>query len=384
MANFKDKILNSLKSSKKIENELKVLTKYQKNLINNHSNPVIKDEDKNRLLQKYSDLQNIGEALYRYNSLIDNECFDEAETEKENIENIVLKGSVSNTKYIWRSELGEHTCDACANLDGQEFNFYDEIPERPHPNCKCYVDIVEYENNGADDGDGNNGQSHGHGKGNGNPKPNKPKEEPCDCWDKIDEICKQADDLKNDLESQLSDIESLIEEDENSLNEFKTLKLEAEKLQIEIENIEPCSDDCIAYVTGMAVNIPNDDKAEKIMYEIMKHTESSRQVYQIFLEHKHEMEEAQNGMDKYYHAKANCTSAELGFMQSAWALLSSVGKEVYDIAKKTIVLHMDFSSVIKDSMQDLRADYYGLKKAKEHGSCSDKVRDVNDYVFKKK
>ena len=39
----------------------------------------------------------------------------------------------------------EHTCDVCADIDGQEFDYYDEVPERPHPNCKCYVEIVEYE-----------------------------------------------------------------------------------------------------------------------------------------------------------------------------------------------------------------------------------------------
>ena len=63
--------------------------------------------------------------------------------EKGNIESKVLKGGVSYNKYVWHSENGEHTCDVCSELDGQEFDYYDEVPERPHPNCKCYVEIVE-------------------------------------------------------------------------------------------------------------------------------------------------------------------------------------------------------------------------------------------------
>ena len=31
-------------------------------------------------------------------------------------------------------------------MDGQEFDFYDEVPQRPHPNCKCTVEIVEETN----------------------------------------------------------------------------------------------------------------------------------------------------------------------------------------------------------------------------------------------
>ena len=49
--------------------------------------------------------------------------------------------------YVWHSENSENTCDVCTELDGQEFDFYDEVPERPHPNCKCYElmsDFLEF------------------------------------------------------------------------------------------------------------------------------------------------------------------------------------------------------------------------------------------------
>lgn len=59
-------------------------------------------------------------------------------------------------------------------------------------------------------------------------------------------------------------------------------------------------------------------------------------------------------------------------------------KEIYDFSKKVFSLHMDIKEVAKDCLQDLKADWYGIQKAKEHGYCPDKVRDVNDYVFKEK
>ena len=49
----------------------------------------------------------------------------------------------SYNKYIWHSENSDDTCDVCKSLDGKEFDFYEEVPERPHPNCKCTVEIVE-------------------------------------------------------------------------------------------------------------------------------------------------------------------------------------------------------------------------------------------------
>ncbi len=55
----------------------------------------------------------------------------------------ILKGGISNVHYVWRCEKGENTCEVCKALDGKEFDMYEEVPERPHPNCRCTVDIVE-------------------------------------------------------------------------------------------------------------------------------------------------------------------------------------------------------------------------------------------------
>lgn len=143
MAKLKDKILNALKRDDELENTLNLLSKSQENLLKNYSNPAVKDKDRDNILQNYSNLQNIGQALYRFNTLKSQNYLADAREEKKNIENVLLKGGVSYNKYIWHSENGENTCDECKALDGEEFGFYDEVPPRPHPNCRCWVDIIK-------------------------------------------------------------------------------------------------------------------------------------------------------------------------------------------------------------------------------------------------
>ena len=146
MANLKEKILHALKYNKQVDMVLDDLSISQENLLNNYSNPAIKQKDKNKILKKFTDLQNIRNLLHRYNKLNENNYTQDALDEKDNIFNIILKGGISYNKYVWHSENSENTCDICKSLDGQEFDFYDEVPQRPHPNCKCTVEIVEETN----------------------------------------------------------------------------------------------------------------------------------------------------------------------------------------------------------------------------------------------
>ncbi len=58
--------------------------------------------------------------------------------------NFTLKGHVSyaaKRKYKWITEFGENTCEKCAALNGKEFE-ENEVPPRPHPNCKCRVEEI--------------------------------------------------------------------------------------------------------------------------------------------------------------------------------------------------------------------------------------------------
>ncbi len=145
MANLKNKILQALQKGKNVETILN-------DLLKNHSNPVFSNKDKNKILKQYTKLQNIGKSLYRYNALNENNV--ESDSERADIEKTVLKGGISYNKYVWHSENGENTCEVCKSLDGQVFDFYDEVPERPHPNCRCTVEIVDEDDIEVEDNEG--------------------------------------------------------------------------------------------------------------------------------------------------------------------------------------------------------------------------------------
>jgi len=57
----------------------------------------------------------------------------------------VLKGGVSYTEgennYIWHSTSS--ACEACQALNGMSFDSIDSIPDRPHPNCRCWIEDKE-------------------------------------------------------------------------------------------------------------------------------------------------------------------------------------------------------------------------------------------------
>lgn len=54
---------------------------------------------------------------------------------------IVLEGGIGNYKYIWHSN--DCACAKCQALDGTEYDNEKDIPDKPHPNCKCYVEVVD-------------------------------------------------------------------------------------------------------------------------------------------------------------------------------------------------------------------------------------------------
>lgn len=266
--------------------------------------------------------------------------------------NLVLNGGVSNAKYIWHVE-SDKACEACQILDGTEYTFEGDIPDKPHPHCRCYIEIVENSQN----------------------------QEPCDCWEQIQAIMDEVDELEGETNSLVDEMFFMQDEVENYLYTLENYIVQIDNLKNELLQVEPCGENCMV-PTGAAANITDDKKLEEIFYTIVKNNQSALEVYNIFLRNKHEMENTKNSYDKYYHAKANCEAAELGKIQTLFAILLSVAKEIKDYAKKVFIEHQNAKKVYEDCLNDLRADLYGLQKAKEHGYCSDKVKDVGK-IFKK-
>ena len=363
MANLKEKILQSLKNRKELGPTLNTLSKSQENLLKNYSNPVINNKDKGKLLKSYTDLQDIGKSVYRYNTLQEHNYSKDAQDEKENIETKVLKGGVSYNKYIWHSENGEHTCDVCADLDGQEFDYYDEVPERPHPNCKCYVEIVEYDDE------------------NSIPETNE-NEEPCDTIDEIEAL--------------ISDIEGGIQESESLVDEVETEVQDLEKDVLRVQNLiqdadttlEILSEEYEKHLPECENNVDADYAymyAKKAEWQTLLHDVlgilntigAFLNTLRIFISnyvellyHAYHLKEFE--MDKYYHSKANCEATqEMGILAEKYAEFLSNQKENFDQWHNMYARSqkVTIEEAIADSERDQVANRLGRERGRKYPYC---------------
>ncbi|MBS4759325.1 MAG: hypothetical protein KHX03_01340 [Clostridium sp.] len=46
-----------------------------------------------------------------------------------------------NVEYEWKTEPG--ACEVCQEMNGKIYDSANDIPDRPHPNCKCHIEILE-------------------------------------------------------------------------------------------------------------------------------------------------------------------------------------------------------------------------------------------------
>lgn len=286
----------------------------------------------NTSMATYGKLNERGQSLYRYDQLSKAGLKDDAKAESTKVNNLVnnfnaieegtvLKGGISNTRYVWVAEAD--ACDDCQDLDGTEYESPDDAPIPLHPNCKCQIEeFYDEEPDETDDDDG----------------------EPCDVADQVDEMFCEVDSEETELESENNEAESLIE----TINEIL---------------VQP-----ICQGLTNAANAVVDAFAE------------AKQAYDIFVEKKAEMEQYR-GYDKYYHAKANCEATELGTIGELTAHILSAGKEAKDIFKKTIVQGKDVVDVWNDSLNDIGADVYGIEQGHRCRYCDFTEQDVKD-VFK--
>lgn len=362
MANLKNKILQALRSEKNLEETFDSLSTSQENLLKNYFNHVFSNKDKNKILKKSTDLQNLGKALYRYNALKENNYQNDSDVEKSDIENTVLKGGISYYKYVWHSENGEHTCDKCKALDGKVFDFYDVVPERPHPNCKCTVEIVE-----ADEE---------------NSKPQNDNEEPCDA---INEIEIMIDDIETNIretETLLSEVEIYTQDLENDVFRVQNLIQEADS------TLEILSEEYGKHLPECENNVVDDYAymyVKRAEWQILLHDvlnlvhpiESFKNTLKIFISnyiellyHAYHLKEYE--MDKYYHSKANCEATqEMGIIGEKYAIFLSDQKETFDqwnnIYAKSHKVTVE--EAIADSERDQVANRLGRERGRKYPNC---------------
>lgn len=363
MANLKQKVLHALKHENQLEIALDDLSKSQENLLNNYSNLAIKQKDKNKILKKFTDLQNIRNLLHRYNKLNENNYTQDALGEKDNIENIILKGGISYNKYVWHSENSENTCDICKSLEGQEFDFYDEVPQRPHPNCKCYVEIVEYNDEKSI------------------PETNE-NEEPCDTIDEIEALI-------SDIEGGIQESERLVDEVETEVQDLENNVLRVQNLIQDTDTtLEILSEEYGKHLSECENNVDADYAymyAKKAEWQTLLHDilgilnpiGAFLDTLKIFISnyvellyHAYHLKEFE--MDKYFHSKANCEATqEMGILGEKYAEFLSNQKENFDqwnnmYAKSHKVT---IEEAIADSERDQVANRLGRERGRKYPYC---------------
>lgn len=54
----------------------------------------------------------------------------------------ILKGSITDDRFVWKANKG--ACKKCASMNKKIFMNREDIPQKPHPNCKCRINKIHY------------------------------------------------------------------------------------------------------------------------------------------------------------------------------------------------------------------------------------------------
>ena len=101
-------------------------------------------------VRMYNKLSDIEKRFYRYKMFSQMNMAEEAEAELdvpefteaelEQFKKYTIKVKDRPGLYIWRTEPG--ACEECQALDGTIYTNLNEIPPKPHPNCKCSTEKI--------------------------------------------------------------------------------------------------------------------------------------------------------------------------------------------------------------------------------------------------
>lgn len=296
----------------------------------------------NASMATYGKLNEIGQSLYRYDQLSKAGLKDEAQAESTKANNLIsnfnssedgepLKGYISNTKYVWHAS-GD-SCEACQDLDGTEYDSIEDVPEKPHPNCNCYVEAVDDE----EDENGNGGG-----------------DEPCDCYeivsgwlDDCEELCGEYESASGDGDSTLDELQSIA----NQMVNYANSKIEElQELQDEINHLK--------------------DDALNELQDVVDQTVSTIQIfksnYDDLINLKKELGYYLDQSAEYYHTKANCEAAQLGDVGAEIAEMLGYLREYTDFIKDFIFKGKTLLESLENNIHDLEVNEAGRKLGKEH------------------
>lgn len=358
--------------------------------INQIKKSIINQNITNASMSTYGKLKEIEHSLYRYDQLSKAGLNKDARAESKRANNLisnfnaaeegpVLEGYISNTRYVWVTE--DDACEECLALDGTEYESEEDIPEAPHPNCKCRIEIFTGENEDGDS-DGNGGNSDdGSGKDNGGgTNDKKGGGEPCDCLERLDALIQELEENASDLESideeaqadsenvetMMSHVENMIEEMNEAL-EFLGEEYGQHLAECE-NNIDAFYDEILAFKEKLQ-NLLTD------ILDLLDTIKSYLQVLAIFISNfaalQYEAYILREEMDKYRHSVANCQSAQLGEFEEEVAKTLSDKKEMFDQYKNiyAITHRKSEEEALADSERDQIANRLGRERGRNNPTC---------------
>ena len=312
---------------KKIQEQINKIKKY-----------ILGDDLSSNAIAKYNKLNEIGHSLYRYDQLSKAGLKDDAKAESTKANNLissfnatekgtVLKGGISNTRYVWVAE--DDACDECQDLDGTEYESPDDAPLPLHPNCKCSIEEISDEEPDEND-------------------------EPCDCYETVSAWLDECEDACNEYESALDDTNSSMEELQSILESIQNYT------NAEIEEIQELQEQL-------------NELIENAVNELMDVITQATSTIQIFWSNYEELKALKKELGhyldqsaEYYHTKANCEAAQLGDVGAEVATFLGYLRELGDFPKEIVFKGCSIQKAFQNSVHDLEVNAAGRKLGKEH------------------
>lgn len=263
--------------------------------------------------------------------------------------------------FVWHAENSENTCEKCKELDGQVFDFEDEVPERPHPNCKCTVEVVEnIEENSSQE--------------------NNREYEQCNIIDEIESMISEIEVNIKETETFLSEVETDIKDLENDVLRVQNLIQETDN------TLESLSKEYGKHLPNCENNVDSDyaymyakrAKWQTLLHDVLGLLNPINTFFntlKIFISnyiellyHAYHLKEFE--MDKYYHSKANCEATqEMGIIGEKSAEFLSNAKEWYDQYTYVHTHKVTVEEAIADSERDQVANRLGRERGRKYPYC---------------
>ena len=250
----------------------------------------------------------------------------------------------TNEYWIWKSEKGKNTCEKCKSLDGKIFYSEDEIPEKPHPNCKCEVVKVVAEE----------------------------KYEKCDCKELLNKVQNAVENIIAETKTYLGTIQEINTDCEINKESLRDLLNKAYVIKDEYENelakhLKTCAnnkDEEYKEITQKIIDFEklkkeNETNSAKI-YELNKNFQNFDKETRVHLVDIQQLKEYSADTP---HKKDECKILE----------------DVLDLQTKTKLVNSQFQDY-KKQLLEIRTKKQNIIKAI---NSNIRLKNLKDYKFKK-